>query len=61
MDAKPEQGTTLHLLTFPKPDQDPPPCDGSYTCSCVACGVERLCAVARGVRPRDQLPIRKAA
>ena len=62
MDAKPEQGATLHLLTFAKTDEDPTPmCDGSYTCSCAGCDEERDLLARRGVRRRQSMPFKRAA
>ena len=37
------------------------PCDGSYTCSCAGCEIDRHRRVLRGVRPSSWLPKREAA
>jgi hypothetical protein len=41
----------IRVVTFPKP-QEPPQCDGSYTCACAPCVADRERAVARDVRRR---------
>jgi len=36
-------------------------CDGSYTCECAACRLERAVRVRRGVRPPAGVRVKRAA
>jgi hypothetical protein len=56
----------LHVLTT---DPQPPTnlivldntieCEDTYLCACLACQLDRMRAVKRGVRSSDSLPIRR--
>lgn len=60
------QPARLHIVT-PDPQTVPAPvagttaCTGDYVCDCETCDLERARRVARGVRPRRPLTMRKAA
>lgn len=55
---------SLRLVTFdpeaPEPVADAHVCTG-YTCEHPDCELERLARVARGVKPRRPMPVKRAA
>jgi hypothetical protein len=51
---------TLRIVTFPQ-DPEPVLCDGTYTCACDHCIEERAVAVRKGVRPRRNPGLPRAA
>lgn len=51
------QPVRLHVVTAGLPSG--PPCDGSMTCSCLRCGVERSKIAAKGAG-RAQFKVRPA-